>query len=133
MGGLYPIAIEGQGDGVFDGFDHHAKVMDAGQRIVEQFFGAKEVVEVSAGKMSASITVTVGIDGIGVGLELFVSDVDPLIGVFAFKMVFGGTMLRPYGVFDNDFAGIEGAVSGKTGRGDAVEHINAQSDSRKNV
>ncbi len=89
--------------------------------------------KVSAGEMPAGVAVTVRIDGITVGLKLFVADVDSFIGKLAFEMVFGRTMLRPYGVFDNDFAGIEGAVSGQSGRGDTVEHIYAQSDGGKNV
>ena len=78
------------------------------------------MVKVGAGEVLAGVTVAVWIDGFGVGLKLFVADVDSLIGVFAFKKI----LL----VFDNNFAGIEGAVSGEPRWGDAVKHINTQSN-----
>ncbi len=107
--------------------------MDAGEGIVEEFFGVEEVMEVGTGEVMAGVTVTVRVDRLPVGLKLLVADIDSFVGKLAFEMVFGRTMLRPYDVFDDDLAGVESAVSGETGWGDAVEHINSQSDGGKNV
>ena len=99
--------------------------MDAGQRIVEQFFGTEEVMEVGTGEVLAGVTVTVRVDRLPGGLKLLVADIDSLVGRLTFKMVFGRTTLRPYGVFDDDFAGIKSAISSEAGWGDTVEHIDA--------
>ena len=99
--------------------------MDAGERIIEQFFGSEEMVEIGAAEIFAGLAIAVFVNGASVAGEFFVADIDPFVGRLAFKKIFF--------VFYDDPAGIEGAVSGEPSGGDAIEHINAQRNGSEDI
>ena len=99
--------------------------MDAGEGVVEQFFGPEKVMEVGTRKLFAGGAVTIGVNGVGVGGKFLVADINSFVGIITFKAVLP--------VFHSYLAGIKGAVSGESGWGDAIEHINAQRNGSQDI
>lgn len=99
--------------------------MDAGEGIVEKFLAFEKMVQIGAGKMFTSATIAVWVNRFGIGFVFFITDIDPFVFRIAFEKV-------PV-IFWGYFAGIKGTVSGESGGGDTVKHIDAKADGRKDV
>ena len=83
--------------------------MNAGERSAENLVGAKQMIDVSARMMLASITVALSVDRREVLAKAGVADVDAAV------------------------KGIQSAVAGLAGRRDAIESIDAVFDAEKQI
>ena len=92
-----------------DGAHHEAFIMNAGERSAENLVGAKQMIDVSARMMLASITVALSVDRREVLAKASITDVDAAI------------------------KGIQSAVAGLAGRRDTIESIDAIFDAKKQI
>ena len=83
--------------------------MNAGERRTENLIGAKQMINVSARMMLASITVAFSVDRREVFAKASIADVDAAI------------------------KGVQSAVAGLAGRRDAIESVDAIFDAEKQI
>ena len=92
-----------------DGAHYEAFVVNAGECSAENLVGAKQMIDVSARMMLASITVALSVDRREVLAKASIADVDAAV------------------------KGVQSAVAGLAGRRDAIESIDAVFDAEKQI